>query len=236
MTRRTFYEKNISFYFNAIASLIITGCSNNVPNDNLKGNEDNKVKSEEVTEGQTDEGEKATLEENGENEILMMDFFLPNGSKAHYKGEGNEFAELNIEVTHPYENYVIVHENNGGAICHIYKIDPDKISILEQTELDFEKAIPTLDDLKAMEPIGIYLQNPLAEGAYIWRMDCYQTDATVETAYKTFENAIIIERKGEDFVIRKYFVPGFGEIKREFLMESEGNEFVVTSTIESIEK
>ena len=33
-----------------------------------------------------------------ETEISMSDFFLPNGSKAHYKGEGNEFAELDIEV------------------------------------------------------------------------------------------------------------------------------------------
>jgi hypothetical protein len=231
--------KKMYFYIlMLVAALIVTGCSNNGSESNdPKINEDNMVKSEEVTEGQTDEGEKSTLEENGQNEISMMDFFLPDGSKAHYKGEGNEYAELNIQVTHPYENYVIVHEDNGGAsVRHIYKIDPDKISILEQTELDYEKAIPTLDELKAMEPIGIYLQNPLAEGATFGEWTVTQTEATVETAYKTFENAFVIERKGEDFVIRKYFVQGFGEIKQEFLMESEGNEFVVTSTIESIEK
>ena len=29
-----------------------------------------------------------------EKEISMMNFFLPNGSSAHYEGDGNEFAEL----------------------------------------------------------------------------------------------------------------------------------------------
>ena len=53
---------------------------------------------------------KNTEGDNGNNqsEISMIDFFLPDGSKAHYLGEGNEFAELDIEVAHPYEKYVIV--------------------------------------------------------------------------------------------------------------------------------
>lgn len=53
----------------------------------------------------------------------MSAFFLSSGAKAHYKGEGNEFAELDIEVTVLDERYVVVDEDNGGVtIRTIYHI------------------------------------------------------------------------------------------------------------------
>ena len=78
-----------------------------------------------------------------QSEISLTDFFLPDGSNAHYLGEGNEFAELDIEVTHPFEDYVIIHENNGGSLVrHIYKIETDKISILGRNDCRIMKRLP----------------------------------------------------------------------------------------------
>ena len=62
-----------------------------------------------------------------------------------------------------------------------------------------------------------------------------QTGAMVETPFNTFENAFVIEMNNADFVNRKYFVRGFGEVKRESVMTMDDGEFIVTSTLESIE-
>ncbi len=59
---------------------------------------------------------------------------------------------------------------------------------------------------------------------------------TLETPYQTFENVFVLEETSEDFINRKYFVEGFGEVKRESIMQIEGEEdFIVTSTLEKIE-
>ena len=47
---------------------------------------------------------------------------------------------------------------------------------------------------------------------------------------------IVIQMKDSAFINRKYFVRGFGEVKRESIMTTdEGEEFIVTSTLESVE-
>ena len=115
----------------------------------------------------------------------MTDLFLPDGSKAHYQGEGNEFAELDIEVTRPFENYVIIHENNGGSLVrHIYKIEPDKISILEEKTVELVKDFPSQAELDAMNPTGVYLKKPLEKGTTFDTWTIVEMDATVDTPYQ----------------------------------------------------
>lgn len=232
----------------SLTIIIVSGCSNEkVENNSIEQDEipvsadnDITVKAPEESVDEVDEVEEETDDATDtvvEQEISMRDFLLPNNSKAHYQGEGNEFAELDIDVEQLFENYIIVYENNGGSYWQkIYKIGTDKIEIIAEDIIEFEPAIPTLQQLEQMKPIGVYLQKPFTEGTKFEEWTIVETGATVETPYKIFDNAIVIEMVEADFVNRKYFVPGSGEVKRESIMTMEGEEdYIVTSVLESVE-
>lgn len=216
-----------------MTTLIFAGCAKNgalkTPTEGTKTNTGANVT------------ENSSTSPNGEvspSNNPMRDYFLPDGSKANYKGEGNEFAQLKIVVAQPYENYFVIHENNGGAfIQRIYKIETDKISIVKETMIDAKQEFPTLVQLEALKPIGVYLQKPFSVGSAFGDWTIVQTGLTIDTPFKTFDDAFVIEKKDKDSVIRKYFVQGFGEVKRESIMKSaNGEEFIVTSTLESVTK
>lgn len=210
-----------------------------------KENNDENASDENQTEVDKEDGNKefnhepnkGELDEQSTQENMMLDFFLPEGSKAHYEGEGNEFAELDIEVVAANDTYVVVDEDNGGALIRtIYSIQQDKIEILSKETIDFDVVIPTIKEIANMEPIDVYLQKPFNKGATFGEWTITETGVSVETPYKKFENAIVIEMKDNDFVNRKYFVQGFGEIKREAIMDTDENEeFIITSLLESLE-
>ncbi|MFC5587600.1 hypothetical protein ACFPRA_01590 [Sporosarcina soli] len=214
-----------------LTCFVIVGCSKNSSTTMDNSGSENRgmtTKGNENTEG--NEGKS-------QNEVTMSDYFLPDGSKAHYLGEGNEFAELDVEVAQPHKNYVIIHENNGGTmIRYIYKITNNKIEILDKGMVDYKDEFPSLDELDAMNPTGIYLQQPIEVGTTFDNWTIVQTDVSVETPYKKFDKAFVIEEKGEDFTNRKYFVEGFGEVKRESIMDLEDGEHIVTSTLKAVDQ
>ncbi len=213
-----------------VAALVFTGCSKNggtAMNNSGSQNTGIMTKEKENTEG--NEGAN-------QSDISMIEFFLKDGSKAHYLGEGNEFAELDIEVAHPFKDYVIVYENNGGSLVrHIYKIAQDEILILDSKIVDYKEDFPTLEELDAMEPSGVYLKKPFSKGTVFDKWSIVETDVTLKTPYKTFDRAFIIERKDKDIVNRKYFVQGYGEVKREAVMQTKEGEFIVTSTLKAVD-
>ncbi|MCM3709666.1 hypothetical protein [Sporosarcina luteola] len=213
-------------------ALIASGCTNKTTSLNNSGNSGETTKPNEQP-GNTEESDTKP----NQNDQSLLDFFLPAGSTARYKGEGNEFAKLDIDFAHPYEDYVILHENNGGAVIRrIYKIEKEQILKIEEKPVDLHEDFPSLQDINAMEPIGIYLKKPLNVGTVFGNWKIVEKDVTVETPYQTFDHAFVIEEKGEDFVNRKYFVEGFGEVKRESIMKSVDEEYIVTSTLESVTK
>ena len=171
-------------------------------------------------------------------DIAMTNFFLPDGSKAHYLGEGNEFAELDIEVAHPFENYVIIYENNGGALVrYIYRIDQDEIYILDNQIVESKTDFPSQKELDAMTPTGMYLKKPFTKGTTFGDWTIVDTDVTVETPYQTFDHVFVIEKQETDIINRKYFAEGFGEVKRESIMTTDdGGEYIVTSTLKAVDQ
>ena len=216
------------FIFLLVAVLVFSGCSKKQPT---------ALDNSGSTNGTVGEGVVKESESEKDGEISLTDLFLPDGSKAHYLGEGNEFAELDVEVTRPFENYVVVHENNGGSLVrHIYKIEPDKISILDEKTVELVKDFPSQAELDAMNPSGIYLKKPLKKGTTFDTWTIVEMDTTVDTPYKKFDHAFVIEMKTDDFVNRKYFVEGFGEVKRESIMQTDDGEFIVTSTLKTVDK
>ena len=214
---------------------IIIGCTqkNTVTTPDDNSNPDSNE--EEKPDNQTTE-EEEERENDAEVEVSMINFFLPNGSSAHYEGDGNEFAELTIEVTHIDKKYVVIDENNGGALIRkIYRVENEKIETLFEDAIDNDQPLPSVEEISKLTAKEIYLQTPFEVGATFNEWTIVNTDATIETPYQKFEQVIVIETKEKDFINRKYFAENYGEVKRESIMITE-DDFVVTSTLESVSK
>ncbi|MFS0687756.1 hypothetical protein AB1K89_00720 [Sporosarcina sp. 179-K 8C2 HS] len=217
-----------------LIALIASGCTNKTTSLNNSGNSGETTNPTEQKGNTQDSNAKPN-----QNDQTLLDYFLPAGSTARFKGEGNEFAKLDIDFAHPYKDYVILHENNGGAVIRrIYKIEKEQILKMEEKPVDLHEDFPSQQEIEAMNPIGIYLKKPFKIGTTFDSWKIVETDVTVETPYQTFEHAFVIEEKGNDYVNRKYFVKGFGEVKRESIMKTvdEDEDFIVTSTLESVTK
>lgn len=212
------------------ATFIFMGCTKNRTTalDNSGSSDDTGI----VTKD-TDSKEVVTP-----TDMAMNKFFLPDGSKAHFQGEGNEFAELDIEVAHPYENYVIIYENNGGSfVRYIYKIEHDEILILDKQIVEEKADFPSQSELEAMTSTGIYLKLPFLKGTTFDDWTIVDTDITLATPYQTFDHVFVIEQQEDSIINRKYFVEGFGEVKRESIMTTDGNgEYIVTSTLKAVDQ
>ncbi|WP_339250177.1 hypothetical protein NSQ43_11085 [Sporosarcina sp. FSL W8-0480] len=212
-------------------TLLVMGCSNKTTTLNSSGNSGESNDPDQVT----DKGNKQVIETVDKS---LKDYFLPDGSKANFLGDGNEFAELDVTFAMPYENIVVVHENNGGVVIRfIYEIEENQITLINHTSVDMNEDFPTLEEIDAMKPEGIYLKKPFEVGTTFDKWTITETGVTVETPYQKFENAFVIESKENNALNRKYFVEGYGEVKRESIMDVENNEkFIVTSTLESVSK
>ena len=92
-----------------------------------------------------------------------------------------------------------------------------------------------LEQLESMQPLETYLATPIKEGTTFGKWTIVEVGTTLETPYKTFENVFVIEEVQEDYVNRKYFAENYGDIKSEFIMQTDEDEpFIVTSTLEKM--
>lgn len=214
--------------------LILGACGDEETNVPETGTPDNETETPEAEETPADD--QPDDEEEAE-EIDLTAYFMEDGTTAHFKGEGNEFAELNVRTEYLQADYVAVYEDNGGTtILRVYRLADGRIDLVEEQPEFYEDYTATSEELDALEPISTYLETPIALGDEVKGMEVVQLDATVETPFETFENAVVAEQVNEDGSInRSHFVEGYGEVKREFIMEEEENTFTVTSSLETIE-
>ena len=165
-----------------LIGLLLAGCSNKNTAFNNSGNtgESNNPNQTMDNPRKIDQG--------------LLDYFLPDGSKAHFHGEGVDNAELDVDFNMPYEHYVVVHENNGDAIArYVYEIGETQITTLSYDLVDANTDFPTLDEIKKMEPVGVYLQKPFEKGQKFGKWEIIETGASVETYYKNFDNAFVVQ-------------------------------------------
>ena len=194
-----------------------------------------------ITADDPEQTEEAVNEPASEEEAVTLDpyaYFMPDGSTASFLGEGNEYASFTLRTDYLEDDHVAVYEDNGGTVMlKVYRLEEDTIElVLEQGEF-YEDYTATAEELEALEPIRTYLTLPLESGAIIGEWTVVETDAAVETPFENFEQVIVLESEGADgSIVRTYFAEGYGEIKREFRMQEEGQEeFVVTSVLEELE-
>ncbi len=189
-----------------------------------------------ISEMPEEEGEPLE-EESGKEEKKPYRFFMEDGTIAHFKGEGNEFAQFTVRTVYLADDHIATYEDNGGTtVLKVYRLSDDAADlVLEQGDY-YEEYEPSLEELQDLEPIARYFELPIEVGDKMDGKEVVQTDALAETPYENFENAFLAENiEEEGAIVRSYFVEGFGEVKQEFIMVDEAEEFRVTSSLETIE-
>lgn len=226
--------------------LLLGGCGNDEPDvqsppdSEANGTEDEPEEAEPVEEQEepAEEEPEEPAEEPGDEPIDPLSFFMSDGSTAHFEGVGNEYATLVLRTDYLEEGYVAQYEDNGGTTTlRVYRLSDDRIDLVKEEGEFYDDYTPTFEELEALEAIATYLEFPLEEGNTIGDRTVIETGATVETPYETFEDAIVLESTSqENATNRWYYVEGFGEVKREYVAQEEGEEeFSVTSSLESVE-
>lgn len=215
--------------------LLLSACGS-LPS--MQGTVDTNVSAEEVQAVSNDtKAEAKKSKEDCNHEVDAYAYFMADGTTAHFKGEGNEFATLTIRTNYLEENHVALYEDNGGTrVLRVYRLSEERIELVKEEAEFYDDYNPTLEELQALEPISTYLEFPLKKGDIIDGRTIVDTQATVQTPYKTFKRAVVFESESEGGGLnRSYFVEGFGEVKREFILEEGEDTFTVTSSLEKIE-
>lgn len=210
--------------------LLLGACGDEEPKMPEVGTPEPETEIPEEVERPESEGEEA--EKSG-----LTDYFMEDGTTAHFKGEGNEFAELDIRTEYLEEDYVAIYEDNGGtAMLRVYRLTDDRIELVKEQPEFYEEYTAAAEELEALEPISTYLELPIELGDRVKDMEVIELEAEVETPYQTFDNAIVLEQESEGGGLnRSYLVEGYGEVKREFVMQDGEEAFTVTSSLEIIE-
>lgn len=213
---------------------MLGACGDDEPNMPEVGTPETETEIPEEVQKPVEESENDS--EEGEESSLSA-YFMENGTTAHFKGEGHGFAELDIRTDYLEEAYVAVYEDNGGTtILRVYRLTDDRIELVEEQPEFYEEYTAAAEELNALEPISTYLEIPIELGDRVKDMEVVELDATVETPYEMFENALVAEQESEGGGLnRLYLVEGYGEVKREFIMEEGEETFTVTSSLETIE-
>lgn len=177
-----------------------------------------------------------------EETIDFSKFFMPTDTTAYFEGFGNEYASYTLKTTWLNDKYVATLIDNGGAtVLYVYRITEKQVELVAKNIVDvpienFE--YPKIEQLEGSPSIEVYLLGPIEKGTKIANRTIIETHAILETPFKKFKNVFIIEEKGEGFTNRYYFASGYGEIKREAIMDQDGEnneQFIVTSTLKNVE-
>ena len=176
--------------------------------------------------------DKATGEQ-----LPLKEYFLKDGKKAHYLGEGIEFATYDVETRWLSDNYVAHYVNNGGVEAQrVYRITDTAIELVVDEVVQGTKPdVPKVDWLDKVKPLEIVLQSPLTKGSKFDKWTVVKTDETIITPVATYNNVIVLEDKGKDYTDTRYFAKGVGEIKTVYVMDMDNNEtYRTTSTLDKI--
>ena len=141
-------KKQTQFLYVLLATvLLIVACSatnepyepENPPRETLPNEQPDDKENDDSIDDNSDVDENQVESE----DIDLAQFFLSDGSKMHYKGEGNEFAELDVEVHKSGDQYVVIDENNGGVLIRkIYRITDEQIIILSEDAINLSTPLP----------------------------------------------------------------------------------------------
>jgi len=171
------------------------------------------------------------------NKVQLSNFFMQDGVTAVYLGEGNEYASYRARTQWHNDHTVSIFEDNGGTtLLRTYRISDESIDLIQEQGEFYDEFNPTDEELQALPKLATFLKLPVEPGESIDEWKVISINETIDTPFQVFEQVIVLEKSDDTGAIqRRYIVEKYGEIKREFIMNEEDIEFVVTSTLESVE-
>jgi hypothetical protein len=171
------------------------------------------------------------------SKVQLSNFFMQDGVTAMYIGEGNEYASYSARTQWHNDHTVSIFEDNGGTtLLRTYRISDESIDLIQEQGEFYDEFNPTDEELQALPKLSTFLKLPVEPGQNIDDWEVISVNETIDTPFQVFEQVIVLEKLDDTGAIqRRYIVEKYGEIKREFIMNEEDIEFIVTSTLESVE-
>lgn len=202
------------------------------PIDLVEEKPDENIKEPDEVVKEPNESEEGSNQEEDE----ISSFFMNDGTVASYLGEGNEYASYKARTQWHNEDTVSIYEDNGGTtLIRTYRISSNSIDLIKEEGEFYEVYNATDDELKNLPKLSTFLQLPIEKGESFDDWLIVDVDLTIDTPFQRFEHVIMLENTNESgSIVRKYIAKEYGEIKREFIMIEDDNEFIVTSTLESV--
>ncbi|MFY3790442.1 DUF4652 domain-containing protein [Ureibacillus sp. MALMAid1270] len=179
-------------------------------------------------------------QENDYSDLLKSYFFPPEDLDLFFIG-GFENSGVKVQTKWLSEKFVQqISYHGGGTIEKIYKITNNQIEIIYETMIDGSTpSNMTIGELEQLPTIDIVMKAPFTVGDVFGEYTLIDTNGEVGTMYSTFENVIVLESETENYLSRKYYAIGFGEVKIEsmFYNEETGQyEEGVTTELSSIDQ
>lgn len=160
--------------------------------------------------------------------------FKEDQSVAHFTGVGNEYAGFTEATRWLSNDYVEVTIDNGGSVITRYFYVKDDAVYYVTALADGEVPL-TLEQLTAL-PTGQQMMTvPFSVGIEVGDWLITKTDETLTTPLQTFTNVIVLEKQTINETNKIYIALGFGIIKNEFIISSNGQQDVISSTLTSID-
>lgn len=194
----------------------------------------------------------AVLLSNGEKRSSMspeesMDLrgYFPafRGFVYDFDGEGMEFASFTRSVKFVEDDYVQVHDANGTVVARVFHCSPHEIRLVRM-ESEFYEDVNLIDSVseERQEP-AVILQSPLVVGS-VWeeRPARYREITAVDqvitvpagTFYDVIEVRITSKESDPNTYTYEYYAKNIGLIKRVFISEIDGGEYVVSSYLKHL--
>ncbi|CAM5202359.1 hypothetical protein UACE39S_06914 [Ureibacillus acetophenoni] len=185
-------------------------------------------------------GSEITDDEGDYSDLLKSYFFPPEDLDLFFIG-GFENSGVKVQTKWLSEKFVQqISYHGGGTIEKIYKITNNQIEVIYETMIDGSTpSNMTIGELEQLPTIDIVMKAPFTVGDVFGEYTLIDTNGEVGTMYSTFENVIVLESETENYLSRKYYAIGFGEVKIEsmFYNEETGQyEEGVTTELSSIDQ
>lgn len=163
-----------------------------------------------------DEDTEIVLEKGDYYEELKQ-YLPPHGAEAVFLG-GFENGGSTTQTFWLDDHYVQqVISNDGGSLERIYRLNGNQIEIVYEEMLDdlSVRLQWSIDELNKLSKGELFLEAPLKIGDEYGDWTVVNTSGQVTTTYDEFTNVLILEIIRDDYRMRGYYVPGFGEVKLE---------------------
>jgi hypothetical protein len=154
-----------------------------------------------------------------------------------YLGTGNEFAGFDSYVDYINNSAIQIRTNNTGTeSVSVYKINAGALTkVFSQGETYYiydYTAMNTMSDVLIMDPIAVGTTWTLGSGD---QRSITAVNTAVTVPYGTFTDALEVTTTYADSVVKEYYAPGTGLIKRDFIPNGDPSN-PITSALQVVEE